>query len=115
MRATTLDATVGARAVALVAEEEEALGRPIPHAVVFTMTRAIRSKQHAEIERSLKEQGVDVVEPGLMERSAFSALFEFGGDLATLPAQGNMAAAQANAEGFAAAVFRRLTEAREAA
>ena len=115
MRATTLDATVGARAVALVAEEEEALGRPIPHAVVFTMTRAIRSKQHAEIERSLKGQGIDVVEPSLMERSAFSALFEFGGDLSTLPAQGNMAAARTNAENFAAAVFRRLTAAREAA
>jgi chromosome partitioning protein len=115
MRATTLDVTVGARALALVAEEEEALGRSIPHAVVFTMTRAIRSKQHVEIERSLKDQGVDVVEPSLMERSAFSALFEFGGDLSSLPAQGNMAAARANAEGFAAAVFGRLAAMRQAA
>ena len=33
MRGTTLDATIGARALALVAEEEEALGRKIRHAV----------------------------------------------------------------------------------
>src|SRR3954452_20164873 len=61
MRATTLDATIGARALALVAEEEEALGRPIRHAVAFTMTRPIQSKQHRGIEASLAEQGVDIV------------------------------------------------------
>src|ERR1700712_1866927 len=50
MRATTLDATIGIRALALVQEEEEALGRSIRHAVVFTMTRSIKSKQHTAIE-----------------------------------------------------------------
>lgn len=115
MRATTLDATIGVRALQLVAEEEEALDREIPHAVVFTMTRAIRSRQHSEIERSLREQGVDIVEPALMERAAFSALFEFGGDLATMPEHGNVVAARANAEGFASAVYRRLVVVREAA
>ena len=80
MRATILDATIGARSLALIAEEEELLGREIAHAVVFTMTRAIRSKQQNGIEASLREQGIRIVEPGLMERSAFSALFEFGGD-----------------------------------
>ena len=79
MRATTLDATVGVRAIALVAEEVEVLGRNIPHAVVFTMTRAVRSKQHRNIKQSLEEQGATVIEPPLMERSAFSAIFEFGG------------------------------------
>ena len=108
MRATTLDATIGVRALALIAEEEEALNRRIRHSVVFTMTRAIRSKQHTGIERSLREQGIDVVEPSLMERAAFSALFEFGGDLSTMPPQGNMDAARQNAEAFANAVFDRL-------
>lgn len=109
MRATTLDATIGVRALALVREEEEALDRPIRHAIVFTMTRAIRSKQHNGIEASLQEQGVDIVRPDLMERAAFSALFEFGGDLRTMPAQGNMAQAQENASLFAQAVYQRLT------
>lgn len=110
MRATTLDATVGVRALQLIQEEEEALDRRIPHAVVFTMTRAVRSRQHSGIEASLREQGVDLITPSLMERTAFSALFEFGGDLRFMPPQGNMAAAIANAEGFARAVYARITE-----
>lgn len=109
MRATTLDATVGVRALQLIREEEEALDRRIPHAVVFTMTRAVRSRQHSGIEASLRDQGVDLIEPPLMERTAFSALFEFGGDLRSMPAQGNMAAAIGNAESFARAVYARLT------
>lgn len=109
MRATTLDATIGARAIELVAEEEEALDRSIPHAVVFTMTKAILSKQHKGIALSLRNQGVDVLDPPLMERAAFSALFAFGGDLHSMPAQGNMERARENAGAFAQQVFNRLT------
>lgn len=108
MRATTLDATIGVRALSLIGEEEEALGRNIRHAVVFTMTRAIRSKQHTGIEESLKQQGVDIIEPALMERAAFSALFEFGGDLRSMPAQGRMEGALQNASDFAQSVYARL-------
>jgi chromosome partitioning protein len=110
MRATTLDATIGTRTLALIAEEEEALGRSIRYAVVFTMTRAIRSKQQVAIEASLRGQGVDVIDPPLLERVAFSALFEFGGDLRSIPAQGRMDGALQNAEIFAQAVYRRLVE-----
>ncbi len=108
MRATTLDATIGARALELVAEEEEALGRRIPQAVAFTMTKAVRSRQHAAIEESFAAQGVDLIQPPLMERAAFSALFEFGGDLRSMPPQGNMKAAIDNAADFARAVYQRL-------
>lgn len=109
MRATTLDATIGARALELIAEEEEALDRTIPHAVVFTMTKAIQSKQHKGIAVSLASQGVDVIDPPLMERAAFSGLFAFGGDLHTMPPQGNMDGARANARAFAMQVYARLT------
>ena len=109
MRATTLDATIGARAIALVGEEEEALDRSIPHAVVFTMTKAILSKQHKGIAASLIEQGIDVIDPPLMERAAFSAIFAYGGDLYSMPAQGNMDSARQNAVAFAQQVFARLT------
>src|SRR5271165_5801508 len=112
MRATTFDATIGVRALALIQEEEEALGRSIRHAVVFTMTRAIKSKQHTAIEASLKGQGIDVIDPPLMERAAFSALFEFGGDLRTIPGQGKMEPAVYNAAAFAKAVYTRLVEKR---
>ena len=111
MRATTLDATIGVRALALIAEEEEALGRTIRHAVMFSMTRAIKSKQHTAIEASLKGQGVDIIQPPLMERAAFSALFEFGGDLRSIPPQGRMESATENAAAFAQEVYKRLVEA----
>ena len=110
MRATTLDATIGVRALALIREEEEALDREIPHAVVFTMTRAIQSRQHKAIADSLAEQGVDIIEPPLMERAAFSALFEYGGDLRSIPPQGNIENAIKNGQAFAQAVFQRLTQ-----
>ena len=109
MRATTLDATIGARALELIAEEEEALDREIPHAVVFTMTKAIQSKQHKGIEASLRGQGIDVIDPPLMERAAFSGIFAFGGDLHSMPPQGNMDSARANARAFAMEVYKRLT------
>ena len=38
-----------------------------------------------------------------------SALFEFGGNLRTMPAQGNMDGAIENAARFAQAVYKRLT------
>lgn len=110
MRATTLDATIGARALQLIREEEEALDRSIPHAVVFTMTKAIRSKQHSGIEDSLRSQNIDLIDPPLMERAAFSGLFAFGGDLHSMPAQGNMESARANARAFAKQVYHRLVE-----
>jgi chromosome partitioning protein len=71
MRATTLDATIGVRALALVQEEEETLGRSIKHAIVFTMTKAVISKQHRGIENSLIGQGIDIIRPPLLERAAF--------------------------------------------
>ena len=103
MRATSLDATIGALAVRLVAEEEEVVGRRVAHAVVFTMARAVRSRAHRGIERSLRGQGVDVIEPPLMERAAFADLFGRGGDLYDLPDEGTAANAKENAHGFASA------------
>lgn len=110
MRATTLDATVGSRALQLIREEEEALDRSIRHAVIFTMTKVVRSKQHSGIEASLQEQGVDLIDPPLMERAAFSGLFAFGGNLHSMPPQGNMEGARDNARAFARQVYRRLIE-----
>ena len=44
----------------------------------------------------------------LASRAAFSALFEFGGDLRSIPPQGNMEGAKENASAFMQAVFERL-------
>tara|TARA_B100000965_G_C19589732_1_gene757353 strand:- start:1728 stop:2396 length:669 start_codon:yes stop_codon:yes gene_type:complete len=109
MRATYLDAEIGLASLSLIDQEEEALGRKIPHAAVLTMTRGVVSRQHRELERDFTNGGLDLIQPSLMERAAFSALFEYGGDLHTMPDTGKMTAARENAAGFAEAVYRRLS------
>ncbi|KAA1232701.1 ParA family protein [Agrobacterium tumefaciens] len=113
MRPKALDATIGAQSLQLIAEEEEAIDRKIAHAVVFTMVSpAIRSHEYTGIKASLIENGVEIIEPPLVERTAYSALFQFGGNLHSMKSkQGNMAAAIENAEAFAMAIFKKLTEA----
>ena len=110
MRATILDARVGARIISLIASEEKLLKRKIKHAVVFTMTRGIITVQHRDLKRSLQRQGVTVIEPPLMERSAFSALFGYGGDLRSMPKQGRMDKAIENAQLFAKSTYNLITE-----
>lgn len=108
MRATSLDAQIGASILQLIEEEEEAFGRKIAHAIVFTMTKAIQSNQHRDIVQSFYDQQVDIIEPSLMERTSFAALFHFGGDLSNLPKQGNMETAKQNAREFAENTLKRL-------
>lgn len=108
MRPTTLDVRIGAAAIQMVAEEEETLGRSIPFSVVLSATKAIKSKAQRGLTESLLEQGVDIIDPPLMERGAYAAFFEFGGDLHTMPAQGSHDAAVDNAARFAEAVLQRL-------
>ena len=110
MRATALDATVGVQTVALIAQQEKILERKIRHVVVFTMTRGPLTKQHREIEMSLREQGISVITPPLVERAAFAALFAFGGDLSTIPEQGVMEKAFQNARDFCQAILNKLKE-----
>ena len=109
MRATTLDATVGGRALQLLAEEEES-PRPDDFPCRHFHHDAGHPDQAARRHRGItRSAGVDIIRPPLLERAAFSALFQFGGNLRTLPAQGNMEAAIDNASHFAQAVYRRLT------
>ena len=110
MRATGLDARISVRTISLIVDEEKVLRRSIKTAVVFTMTRGIMTTQHRAIKRSLQEQGVTVIDPPLMERSAFSAIFTYGGDLRTMPKQGRMDKAIENAQLFAKFVFNLIVE-----
>ena len=113
MRATALDANIGMQTAGLIAKQERVLARRIRYAVVLTMTRAILSQQHRKTERRLKQQGIAVIRPSLMERAAFAALFDLGGDLQAMPAQGRMDKAIANARGFAMAVYNHLLTQRQ--
>lgn len=115
MQATALDAEIGSEALALVREEEEALGREIPHAVVLTKTSAaVRSRVQRDLELQLEEAGIDIIRPPLVARAAFSELFAYGGDLTSMAANpdivtgGKVDKALANARSFTEAVYERL-------
>jgi len=115
MQPTALDAEIGSEALALIREEEEALGRSIRHAVVLTKTNAaVTSRVQRELETQLQEAGIDVITPSLVNRAAFAELFAHGGDLTSmmknraLTTAGNIKNAQINAQAFTEAVYDRL-------
>ena len=115
MQPTALDAEIGSEALALIREEEEALGRTIRHAVVLTKTSAaVKSRVQKELEEQLRGAGIDVIEPSLVARAAFSELFAYGGDLTrmmqdkTMTTGGRVDTALQNARAFTEAVYERL-------
>lgn len=115
MQPTALDAEIGSEALALVREEEEALNRPIRHAVVLTKTSAaVKSRVQKELENQLRGAGIDMIEPSLVARAAFSELFAHGGDLPEMlnnpdiVTGGKVDKALANATAFTEAVYERL-------
>ncbi|KAJ01640.1 ParA family protein [Sulfitobacter mediterraneus] len=115
MQATALDAEIGSEALALVREEEEALGRSIPHAVVLTKTSAaVKSRIQRSLEEQLLAAGIDVIMPPLVARAAFSELFAYGLDLTDMMDNpeiitgGRVDKALQNAQSFAEAVYERL-------
>ena len=110
-----LDVAIGSGALALVLEEEEALGRPIEAAVVLTKTSAaVKSRVQKELEQQLVLAGVDVIEPSLVNRSAVAEIFSCGRDLETMnddpkmTTGGRIDKAIDNAREFAEAVYERL-------
>lgn len=115
MQPTALDAEIGSEALALVREEEDALGRSIRHAVVLTKTSAaVKSRVQKELEEQLRGAGIDLIEPSLVSRAAFAELFAYGSDLAAMVSDPNMITggkvdkALENAKSFAEAVYERL-------
>jgi chromosome partitioning protein len=115
MQPTALDAEIGSEALALVREEEEALNRTIKHAVVLTKTSAaVKSRVQKELENQLRGAGIDMIEPSLVARAAFSELFVHGGDLTSMMNNpeivtgGKVDKALLNAAAFTEAVYERL-------
>lgn len=115
MQPTALDAEIGSEALGLVREEEEALGRKIPHAVVLTKTSAaVKSRVQRDLESQLAAAGIDLIEPSLVSRTAFAELFAYGGDLEAMMKDpdmktgGRIDRAAANARQFTEAVHERI-------
>lgn len=110
MRPTSLDALVGADAINLIHDEERVLRRKIPYAVVFNMTSFTQTKEEKSIREGLIEMGVEILDPPLMQRTMYSSLFKFGGDLRSMPATGQAVNAIKNAEEFTNAIWAKLKE-----
>jgi chromosome partitioning protein len=75
---TALDAAQAARAVALVQEEEQAIGRPIAVRICFNRTSPqIATRAEKAIVEELRAAGVPVLKTHLNMRAAFASLFAY--------------------------------------
>jgi chromosome partitioning protein len=113
MQASTVDAAQAARAVSLVREEEQVIGRSIPLRVLFTRTSPqIPTRNEKLITEELRSAGIPLLRTQLHQRSAYQALFAYWRALEELdPALVNgLAAALANASQLAGEVVDLLRE-----
>jgi chromosome partitioning protein len=107
MQASAVDAAQAARAVNLVREEGQVIGRPIPLRVVFTRTSPqIPTRNEKLITEELRSAGIPLLRTHLHQRSAYQALFAYRKALEELdPALVNgLAAALENASQLASEV-----------
>jgi chromosome partitioning protein len=75
---TALDAAQAARAVGLVREEEQAIGRSIPVRISFNRTSAaIPTRAEKQIVQELAAAGVPMLKTHLNMRAAFASLFAY--------------------------------------
>lgn len=78
MQASAVDATQAARAVGLVREEEQVIGRTIPLRVVLTRTSPqIPTRNEKLIMDELRSAGVPLLQTHLNQRTAFQSLFTY--------------------------------------
>lgn len=108
MQPKPLDSDVSEDALALMAHSEKILRRKIPYAVIFTATKAIKSKAHKETERKLLGLNIDIISPELTDRNQFENLFYHGGSYRDMPDHKNKPKAIQNAEEYCDALETRL-------
>jgi chromosome partitioning protein len=108
MAASALDAKEAARAISLVGDEEELMGRRIPVRLVFTRTSPlIPTREEKAIIAELTEARVPVLTNRLNQRVAYQAMFSRRLALHELPAQqvNGLAEAITNAENLGAEIL----------
>lgn len=110
MRGKQLDADQAGRVIALIERESKAFRRKIDYRVVFSMTTALQSREQRHIRTALEDKGIPILPASMMERAAFSAMFQIGGTIFDLSDEdvSNPRAALANAQQLATAVIETL-------
>lgn len=107
LQPSAMDASQAWRAVQLVREEEEVLGRSIAFRLLLTRTNPqIPTKAEKMIVEDLAAAGVPALKTHLHQRTAYQAMFAYKLALHELPASevNGLPAANANAQAFAAEV-----------
>jgi chromosome partitioning protein len=78
LQASAIDARQASRAVALIAEEEDMLGRRIPFRILFTRTNPVISTRiEKDIVANLAKADLPMFQKHLYERQAYKAMFVF--------------------------------------
>ena len=106
-----LDGKEAAKAIQLVKEQEEYLGRTIPFAVIITRSSAvIRPKTLRHVEDMLCQAGIPMFRTQMLDREPFRAIFSIGGSLEQLSLSevSTRDTAIANAEAFASELLEKL-------
>jgi chromosome partitioning protein len=82
LQPSPLDSEEGGRALALIGEEEEVLGRRINSAVVLTRTNpVIKTRHERAIISGLEKAGLRLMRAQLHQRQAYQAMFAHGATL----------------------------------
>ena len=108
LQPSNLDAKGAAKAIQLVKQQEKAFRRKIPHAILFTRTKAaIKTRSFADIHEQLVRANITLFQTQLMEREVYRSLFSFGGTLESLAANDvyKLNDAIINARSFAGEVY----------
>lgn len=112
MRGKQLDADQAGRVISLIERESKAFRRKINYRVIFSMTTALQSREQRHIRSNLEEKGIPILPASMMERAAFSAMFQLGGTIFDLSPEdvSNPQAALLNAQELATAVLNVLRQ-----
>jgi chromosome partitioning protein len=106
-----LEADQAIKAAEIVHEFGRRGGRTVPHRCLLTrIPAAIRPRSIRAVVDRLRQHHIQMLPTALLEKEAFRALFAIGGGFAGLQSAGvgGVAAAQANAEAYVAAVFQQM-------
>ncbi|MGI2036357.1 division plane positioning ATPase MipZ [Rhizobium panacihumi] len=112
MRGKQLDADQAGRVISLIERESKAFRRKINYRVIFSMTSALQSREQRHIRTSLEDKGIPILPAAMMDRAAFSAMFQLGGTIFDLSTDdvSNPQAALVNAQELATAVLNVLRQ-----
>jgi chromosome partitioning protein len=112
VQGSQLDAKKAAHMIRFILQQERAVRRPIPYAVLITRTSpAITPGTQKFVERKFVEHKTPVLQTRLYDREAYRALFSYGGTLRDLKdkvAANSLETAQRNAYALAAEIVDRL-------